>query len=208
MATAQNIIDASLARYKDSNEDAWVDDELLAYLNKAVGHAHNVLVRHGSEMAATLTTVTLATGTQEYALPSDFLAVVQDGVWLEDYNPMEPVPYSQKIYQGSSQATPTRFYLTRDRIGFIPVPSAAATVNEYYYTTPVTLAVGTSMPYDDLLDEPLSTFMSSLAFSRDELDTSLLNETFNTLEKSVLDVVDRRSPLRPVIHKPYGNRME
>lgn len=208
MATAQQVIDASLVRYKDVEEDAFDDTELLVYLNKGVAHAHNILVRHGSELAATTGTVAGQTSTQEYALESNFLAMVKDGVWTTGANPMTPISYADKVVIGTGTGTPTRYYLTAANIGFTPIPSTTMTIYIYYYTTPTTLLVGTTMPYGGRFNDALSMFMTSMAFSRDELDTSVINEMHNMLERAVLDVVDRRIPVKAGLRKPYSSRTE
>jgi len=205
MATAQNVIDASIARRKDPYQNSWEDAELLDYLQAGVNFVHPILVKEESELIQTTATIAMtALAGQEYDLPASFLAVAPDGVWITGYDPMRPVRVNEKIANGTStgaSADITKYYVTVDKIGFVKIPNASITANIRYFTTATTLVVGTTMPYSGIFNDALSMFMTNMAFARNDSNLADIGALYNALESSALTIIRRRIPLRPGVAK-------
>ena len=208
MATAQTIIDNSLARQMDPHETQWSDTELLAWLNKGVNYLHQVLINNQIDWAVTDTAaaVTTVDGTELYDLESDFWGMVEgdsakqeSGVWLDKtttYAFLTPCDQRESVkFTGADESEPTQFYLTATQIGLLPVPDDAYTLNYRYYTSPATLLLATDMPYSGLFNEPLSSFMSSRALTRNGMMTSGEMAIYNELESQALAIARRRTPI-------------
>ena len=208
MATAQNIIDNSLARQMDPHETQWSDTELLAWLNKGVNYLHQVLINNQIDWAVTdaATAVTTVDGTELYDLESDFWGMVEgdsakgDGsVWLDkttSYAFLTPCGQHESIkFTGADRGEPTQYYLTATQIGLLAVPDAVYVLKYRYYTTPTTLLIATAMPYGDLFNEALSSFMSSRALTRNGMMAAGEMAIYNELESQALAIARRRTPI-------------
>ena len=208
MATAQNIIDNSLARQMDTSKTQWSDPELLALLNKGVDYLHQVLINNQIDWATTSTATTVSTvaATELYDLESDFLGMVEGdsakgegGVWLDkttSYAFLAPCDQRESVkFTGADRGEPTQYYLTATQIGLLAVPDAVYALKYRYYTTPTTLLVSSTMPYSGLFNEALSSFMSSRALTRNGMMTSGEMAIYNELESQALAIARRRTPI-------------
>ena len=208
MATAQTIIDNSLARQMDSYETQWSDAELLAWLNKGVNYLHQILINNQIDWAVTDKSAAVSTvdGTELYDLETDFWGMVEGdsakgetGVWLDkttSYAFLTPCDQRESVkHTGADEGEPTQYYLTGTQIGLLSVPDDVYTLYYRYYTSPVTLALATSMPYSDLFNEPLSSFMSSRALTRNGMMASGEMAIYNELESQALAIARRRTPI-------------
>lgn len=208
MATIQNVIDASIARYQDPDKTLWTDAELLAYGNKAVAYINQLLVQRNDHLGLKAATITTAEGTENYDLPSDFLAMYpgaklqESGMWIDD-NFLFPVRETERVgYDLTSDGydEPLYYYMTATQFGLLPIPDGIYTVNYRYFYTITALALypsASTMPWGGVFDEAISTFITSLANARGEMDVSMMTQLYDELEQSALKVLNVRTPIRP-----------
>jgi len=209
--TAQTVVDNCVSRRKDVDETTWKDAELLSYLNKAIDNIGMMLIYLESELAITDATVTLVANTQEYLFAhadtnmDNFWAMAREGVYFAaGTKPLVPAVYNTKIRNKTTTTLtyPVKYYLTKDSIGLIPIPTTAATclgatLKCRYYMKPTVLALGDTMPYTNIFNEPASLFVDSIAALRDEMDIKAYQEARTALEELVLRVIRYRNPIGP-----------
>lgn len=204
MATIQDVIDASIARYQDPDETLWPDAELLAYANKAVAYLNQLLIQRNDPIGLSSIAFTTADGTDTYALPSGFIAMYrgkssdQSGMWIDD-NFLWPVRETEKVnYSDDEGGEPKYYYIIERYIGLLPVPDDAYQVNYRYFATQNALKLSTpsTMPWGGVFDEAISMFMTSLANARGEMDVSMITQVYAELERSALSVISLRTPIR------------
>lgn len=204
MATIQNVIDSSIARYQDPDKTLWADTELLAYANKAVSYLNQLLIQRNDPLGLSGTVITTANGTETYALPSGFIAMYrgksseQSGMWIDD-NFLWPVRETEKVnYYDDDGGEPKYYYIIDGYIGLLPVPDDEYTVNYRYFSTQDALELSTpsTMPWGGVFDEAVSMFITSLANTRGEMDVSMLTQIYAELERSAMAVVAARTPMR------------
>jgi len=202
--TVQTIVNNSVSRRKDVDKTNWGDNELLAYLNKAIDNIALMLIYMESELAVTEGTVTLADGDQEYTLDDEgidnFWAMAREGVYFADVaTPLVPVIYGAKVRNMDIAASPvpTQYYITDDKVGLIPVPSAVDDLKCRYFAKPDELSLDDNMPYNNVFNEAASLFMDSIAALRDEMDMTAYQNARVALESLVLKVVKYRNPIGP-----------
>jgi len=199
--TAQTVINNSIARAKDSNKTQWTDAQLLIFLNKAYDYVHRLLVLSQSEIAINEATITLLAATQEYDLPDDFWCMANNGVTLNSV-PLMDAMYQDKIRAGATTTDEaiTAYYLTDDKIGAIPIPTSTAvavsayrtpTLRYFKYVTP--LALTSSMPYKNLFNEPMATFMDQIALIKTEVPTQEVLAIYNSLEQATMAILSKRA---------------
>ena len=202
---AQAVIDAGLARYKDEDETQWADAELLAYLNKAYSFTHQLLIRQHSPLVVTSGDLTVSTGTTSITLATtgnlpNFWGMAPKGVYFAEVGvPLTPISYEDKIREGTttSDSLPTMYYLTDTEIGLANIPTKTAiaigtVLYCRYYKANTALSLTTAMPYKNLFNVPMGMFMDSMAFLRKKDSTEELNQIYNILETTVLEIAHVR----------------
>lgn len=201
--TAQTIIDNSIARAKDEDETQWLDAQLLIFLNKAYDFVHKILIRLESELVKTDGTITMVATTQEYALATnlaDFWSMSNKGVYFTTF--LSPCTYEDKIRAASAttDVAPLSYYLTDTHLGVVKIPtatSAAAFPTLYcrYYAKNAALVLGSTMPYKNLFNEPMSSFMDNMAVLKSSAPTQEFSAIYNALEESTMEIAKKRTPL-------------
>ncbi len=150
--TASAVIDRARIYLRDNSSDTgrqrYSDAQLLGWLNDAQNEANS----YGWVLRSS-TTVTLVSGTTEYALPSDFMAT-----WRVEYsrrkldqtsiNELDATSLGWK----SASGVPQKYYLyvsTATWIGFYPAPvsTSTGTVTIYYVSQPATLTATSETPF-------------------------------------------------------------
>lgn len=204
--TAQTIIDNSIVRQKDAQKVDWSDAELLIYLNKARDHIHQILVMQNEEIAANEGTITIVALTQEYDLSGnldDFWKMAPNGVWFNGYTSiLSPATVEDKIRYGSTttDTAPDLYYLTSTKLGLIPKPTATSVITYNalkcrYYKKETDLSLSSYMPYKNIFNEAISVFIDSMAMMRLGVDSSEYTAIYNALEKTVFEILAKRSQL-------------
>lgn len=204
--TALTLITNSIARAKDESKNQWSDAQLLKFLNKAYDHVHKLLVQIQSEIAKTDETVTMVADTQEYSLADnlpDFWAMATDGVYFPSIGiPLTPVTYEEKIRAAAAttDTAPDQYYVTATMLGVIDTPTAAAvaansTLHCRYYKQNTALSLGSPMPYKNLFNEPMSSFMDHLALVKKTDPAEEITALYNALEEATLKIAQKRVPV-------------
>ena len=201
--TAQTIIDNCIVRRKDTGKRTYTDDELLGYLNKSIDNIQKMLILLESEIAITDGTITM-TATQEYELDGnldDFWAMSREGVYFDaDPTPLTPVVYGHKIRNEATttDALPTKFYLTATHLGLVAIPTATAvaidnTINCRYYKKPASLTLSGNMPYKNIFNETVAFSIDTMALLRNTHTIENYKAATAMLEQMVLNVVSYRN---------------
>jgi len=201
--TAQVTIDNSIARAKDTAKTQWSDAQLLIFMNKAVDSIHKLLIRIQSEIVKTDSTITMVNATQEYALSGnldDFWGMSENGVYFTDF--LKPCIYEDKVRSGTetTDTAPVSYYITDTDIGVIPIPtstSVAAFPTLYcrYFKKNTALSLSSNMPYKNLFNEPISSFMDNMAVLKTTAPTEEYAALFNSLEEATIDIAKNRIPV-------------
>jgi hypothetical protein len=198
LVTPQTVIDNSIARAKDSNKTQWTDAQLLKFLNKAYDYVHRLLMVVQSEIAINEGTVTLVADTQEYTLPDDFWVMANNGVRLSG-DPLGMVTYEDKVRCGAdtTDEAVVGYYLTDDKVGVIPIPTATsvalgATLNLRFFKYQADLVLLGTMPYKNILNEPMATFMDQIALIKTDAPAQEVVTIYNSLEQATLAILQKR----------------
>lgn len=153
--TAKNALDSffSLLNGNDRRlvtlEDAW------EWLNEAYDEARAALDMATSEYGATdgADVFSVVSGTQEYALPSDFSYMVDSSVTI-DGDVIYPIDVSAiDSYESDVGNTESVWYIRNGYFGISPEPTTTATVTYRYVTLPTRLN-----DYSDEIDLPKTGF--------------------------------------------------
>lgn len=114
----------------DKNNKIWSEDDKEQFINDAYFQVQKDMSFKLRANQASLTFSTAA-GTQEYALPSNFITAR-----LVTYNgePLDKTEYEdlKEQNQGNAQGTPYEYYIYGDNIGLNSIPDAVGTVILYY----------------------------------------------------------------------------
>jgi hypothetical protein len=190
----------------DDQETQWSDAQLLVFLNKAYDYVQRLLVTIKSELAITSANITMVAATQEYSLATslpDFWAMSEGGVTVSGIGtPLIPGTYEDKLRSAGAATNtyPVSYYVTATDLGVLDIPSATAialynTLTCRYYKRGADLALATAMPYKNILNEPMSTFMDGLAMIKAEMPGQELTALHNALEQATMGIIKDRTPL-------------
>lgn len=123
----------------DKNDKLWSPTTKNQFLNQAYFQVQKDLNFKTRQNQAAPYTIPTVTGTQEYALPSDFIRV-QLVTW--DGQKIYPIDYihlkSQNL--GMAQGKPYEYYLYGGNIGFYPIPSTGTGLLYYLKRLPLMTA--------------------------------------------------------------------
>ena len=201
--TAQTVIDNSIARAKDPYKTQWTDAQMLIFLNKAYDYTQKILIQAKSELVITSVSIDLS-ATREFSLATylpDFWGMVEHGVYFDD-TPLTPVTVEDAIRYGTitTNTAATGYYVTGTNLGLLETPTDEAvglfpSLTCRYFKKNAPLALGSAMPYKNLLNEPMSSFMDHLAVLKTTAPTAELTAIYNALESSALTLALKRVPL-------------
>ena len=204
--TVQTTADNSIARAKDPDKTQWSDAQLLIFINKGFDFIHKLLIRIQSEIAITEGTITMVASTQEYALDGnldDFWAMSHNGVFFAGQGDfLKTATHEDKIRaaSGTTALAPTTYYLTAANLGVLDIPTSASataypTLTCRYFKKNTTLTLSSNMPYKNILNEPVSSFMDHMATLKTSAETAEFTALYNALEESAIDIINRRIPI-------------
>lgn len=132
MATATQLITKAFRKFDEETNSKYEQDgnrsTALDYLNE--GYFDVCRETHCSQTSSSLTTTS---GTREYSLPSDFVAM-WEVEYPEGYCFLVPMFY--KDININQLGGPSRWYLTPTKIGFEFTPNGAYTYTLTYYNGP------------------------------------------------------------------------
>jgi len=202
--TAQTVIDNSLTRLKDPKKTQWSDAYLLTRLKKAHAYVQRLLMLNNSELAITSGAITM-TATQEFTLSGNldnFWKMIPNGVFFAGETPMTQITVEDAKREGTTTTddAPTCFYLTATALGVVNIPTATSiaaypTLTCRYFAMETALTLASTMPYKNILNEPMSAFMDHLAIIKTTAPAEEYTAIYNTLEESTFAIIRQRAGL-------------
>lgn len=116
----------------DPNDKIWSEAQKNSYINKAYLRVQKDGNFNWGENQADVTTITTATGTEFYNLPSDFIRL--DLVQLANVNWQLGTTNKKTVMMMGvgANSQPSQYYIYGNQIGFYPRPDNAYTVNLLY----------------------------------------------------------------------------
>lgn len=211
--SVQTLLDSTIARYIDPDKTTWLDTELLSYVQAGVDYINQLLVNRNDIYGTKSGTIALADGTATVTFGecsmTDFMAMYkgsrpeESGVWIEDLDAnlhfLEATRETDVVNYGSAaddENLPEKYYVTSTGFGFLPIPDDVYTVSCLYFCKQATLSVGSSMPFNDMFNEAIKAFVTSMAAARTERDIVAMMALYNELEKQALVVCSGRNPVK------------
>lgn len=160
------LISSARQRLNETSTAFWTDANFVSYCDEA----QKYVVRETKCLEA-ISTSTSVSGTQGYALPSDYLALrrlLYDGekVFKVDFNDMDDANLDESEHSGE----PTSFYIWNETIYFIPIPNKTGdSIKIYYYKSPETISATTdTLETNSAYDDVIVTYMVYLALLKDK----------------------------------------
>lgn len=172
-STVSSLITKARRRINETSTTFHADADLVDYCNEAQMY----FIRQTRYLEGSSTT-TAVSGTQNYALPSDYLALARvtfDGKKIDrvSYYEIDELNIDETDYTG----TPTFYYILNNQIYLIPIPNTTDTIKLYYYKFPATLDEATdSLEIPVIYDDIIICYMCYMAYKKDaESDISSLD---------------------------------
>lgn len=144
------------AKYaKDPYYQYFTETEVTTLLNNALYQLQRRLLKTHAARYSVCTSTTLVVGQSQYALPSDFLALFDLWIDLDQPNPQPAtlpltwIPLSKRHEFINTNGTPTHFFMLKDSVN-VMVPPDTALELEMIYAPRVALMVSNS----DIPDAP------------------------------------------------------
>jgi hypothetical protein len=140
-------------KMRDPNGKIWPDAQLLDIANRSLFRIESEIQYHWPDNVATNDTISLVSGTAEYALPTDFgeYDIITIGTNVLDSR--DEMPYEQfvRLTTSASSSTPSMFYLRGTNIGFYPIPDGveSSAVLRYRKTVGEIVMEDADIPFAD-----------------------------------------------------------
>lgn len=180
--------------------------QVVQRINAAIGVIFDAVRKvRGDTYFDTDATITTSNGTDEYALPDDFLTVSATGVWwvtgqgqnlpIRQYNPNESqiaLVNTGWYYVAYARALPVRYRLRGANIRFTPVPNGVYRVLLNYIPR-VTVLVDDADEWDGYggFEEAVKWHAAASCKAKQEADTAFELEMFKMEYQRVLDTTER-----------------
>jgi hypothetical protein len=137
-----------LSTMVDSGEIS--DAQLLLYINECI---HDVSMRDDWDWLQAVSTFSTAAGTRNYLISGlasgDEAQTIRFVMRNNEEDILHPISYEQALTRWGDDfdsGTPVYWYINRERIGLLPVPSAIETINVHYVRPPSELTAGADTP--------------------------------------------------------------
>jgi hypothetical protein len=167
------LITKARRRVNEDSTTFFADADFIDFADEA----QKYFVRQTRYLEGSSTT-TAESGTQNYALPSDYLAhqrVTFDGKKLDriSYSEIDELNIDETDYSG----LPTFYYILNEQIYLVPIPNTTDTIKIYYYKYPITLdATADLLETPPIYDDMIVCYMCYMAYKKDaESDISSLD---------------------------------
>ena len=153
------------------------DSDLIILGNEALEDCRTRMIEVESNLVYGNASITTVDGTLEYSLPEGIIApfpapvvvatvygLVEDGVWIEGEDWfLKEVSEEDKVHFNVDENTsqPQYYYLTEDfKMGLLPVPDDAYTVNLMYWKPVAALTTSAStMPWKDIWNRYVAKYL-------------------------------------------------
>ncbi len=162
-----SLITQARRRINESSTAFHESDDLVAYCNEAQKYT----VRK-TKCLTGISTTTVTSGTQGYALPSDWWAIKRikfDGkkLFQTDFDEID----DREIDETDQTGTPSNYYEWNDTIYLIPIPGGGddgKTIRIYYHKQPETVdATDDTLDTKPIYDDIIISYMVYLALIKD-----------------------------------------
>jgi len=180
------------------------DSDLLAYCDEAQKYfIRSTRILEGSS------TTSAVSGTQNYALPSDYLALLRvtfNGIKIDrvSYHEIDELG----INDTDETNTPRYYYILNEQLYLIPIPNTTDTIKIYYYKFPADLDATTdTLEISKIYDDIIVCYMVYRALEKDSEDKRA-DYWMTECNAKIMQVVSdlRESKLdRPVMFIPKRN---
>jgi hypothetical protein len=159
------IIASARQRLNETSTAMWTDANLVTYCNEA----QKYLVRE-TKCLEGISTSTSVSGTQNYALPSNFYKLrrlLYDGKSVKEVSFLDID--EADIDETDISGDPKNFYIWDDSIYFLPIPNTTSdSIKIYYYKTPIAITLSSqTLETNSLYDDVIITYMVYLALIKD-----------------------------------------
>ncbi len=172
------LITRARTRISETSETFHTEANLIAHADEA----QKYVVRETKSLEDIDTSTTIVSGTQNYALPTDNIAIRRitfDGIKLFPIDFLDI--YESEIDDSASTGTPSNYYLWNDYMYLYPIPGAGnvgKTLAVYYYKAPTTITASTdTLETKEVYDDAIICYMAYLSLIKDsESDLSNLDK--------------------------------
>lgn len=193
-----------------TNSQFVTDAELLNYVNGSIAELHDLLIASGdSDYYILSTTFSTVSGTDTYALPSDFYKLrgvdVRDSA-SSDYSSLRPFNFNERNASTDGYNLLFRYRLAGSNLMLTPAPTGVYSIKLWY--TPV--ATKLALDADVLLDvnqfaEYVIVDVAIKCLNKEESDVSVLMATKADLRKRIENMAQNRDAANPeCIHDIYA----
>jgi hypothetical protein len=204
MATTLATIRLRAQQRSDTVNDGFVSTaEWTNLINSGIRKLHNILCGLDNIFFTTYTTFSTASGTQQYALPTDFKHLIGVDVKFDNVNwstvkradQVNRNKYSEQSGLWRNFFSRDFYYIVGDYIGFIPVPDSACSVRLTYVQTPTALASDTDS-LSGILEQwvdYVTLYAAKCALNKSEQYANHIEKELAELEKEIREVCSSRT---------------
>lgn len=157
--SVKKIFDSFYSLLNNSEQKLISTNDAFRWLNEGYAIAKNELNLINRNYTASSTTITVTSGTAEYALPSGFSDVLSLTGDDSNDSEIENIALSNAIAYGNDSANTVKYYLRGSYIGLVPTPTSNTTYTLYYLQKTSTLT-----SYYDSIDLPDNNFYPLVDF--------------------------------------------
>jgi hypothetical protein len=195
MATVADLLTSIRYQIREGGTNKWTGAELIDYINRGYRLILARLVQLKSDLVKTTTTATLVAGTENYTIPTglqaiDFLQVDGESLPLNQVD-MSYIERYNSMFNPVTDGVPRCFALFNGYIYLRPTPTAAGTLNIYYFAQPTDLTSSTTTPFNGIADEALIAFVVEMALAREEHNTARNQSAVSSLLR-MADILFKR----------------
>lgn len=168
----------------DEASTQYTDLLLISFYNRAIRALNSFLESIGSDRVFSDTALTLASGSNYVAIPSDFSSPIAVEIYNSALTHRE-VKQIKKWQQENSAGTPGYYGVHNSTLIFDRAASADISIYLQYNTAAVEISAGDNMPYNDAHNDSLRGAVAMIAKNRNQLDISgdyALHEFFRAAE--------------------------
>lgn len=195
MSTIADVLEDIRIELNDEQKSRWeLDATLVKLVAKSIRRLSHILQRNEIPFARKYYTVTTASGTADYDLPDDFMAVV--GLFRDSTN-KEIDQYSDAAFERIASATELAAYCIRDgQIKIDSAPTGEETLTLIYWPKIDTSAYSTATetPWDGRLDDLIAEYCALRCKNIDEMDLTIDAQLMSDLENNVLSTYGTLNP--------------
>lgn len=173
------------------------DTELNSYINNSIAELHDIMAEaYGSDYFVTTDTFSVVSGTDTYALPTDFYILKgvdlqldnQDFITVKPFNFNERNRYSELGVWDLAGVTNVRYRIIGNNIVFNPVPDRNVTIKLWYVPVATKLvADGDTLDDFNAFSEYVIVDAAIKMMQKEESDVSVLAAQKMALEKRIRD---------------------